>query len=288
MEFCLFDNIDRFLEYCLPVLQQEEVANSLILGIAHKLRENLYYYGKKHPFMGILQEGNRLVAAALMTPPHNLVIGCAQEECSAAWPLLASALLDSGWSPPGVLGISEHARVFAEQWSHLTGSRYDLAMNERLYELRTVLLEPPATGSMRPARVADFDLVRRWQHAFVREALGDMEPLPTDERIKQRIENKDLFLWVDAKPVSMAARTRPMGKGIAVGDVYTPPDHRRKGYASALVASLSQHLLDSGFTYCTLFTDLSNPTSNAIYQRLGYRPVCDYSLYKFLQVNLTN
>jgi predicted GNAT family acetyltransferase len=282
MEFHSFNNIDHFLEHCLPVMQQAEVANSLIMGIALKLRENLYYYGKDRPFLGAVMQQEKIVSAALMTPPHNLVLNCTRQECTAAWNLLANGLLDSGWTPPGVLGISEHARAFAEEWCRLTGSRYEMRMHERLYELRTVLIEPPAPGFMRPAQSGDFDLVRLWQHAFVHEALGDVEPLPGAERIRKRIENQELFLWVDSDPVSMAASTRPMGKGIAIGDVYTPPKLRRRGYASALVASLSQHLLDSGYDYCTLFTDLSNPTSNAIYLRIGYHPVCDYDLFKFL------
>jgi len=282
MQFHSFNNIDPFLEYCLPVLQQNEVANSLILGIALKLRENPYYYGKDHPYMGDIQQGDQLVVAALMTPPHNLIVHCVKKECTAAWPLLVNAILNFGWSPPGVLGISEHAKAFAEEWSRQTGSRFEMSMHERLYELHTVLFKPSASGFMRPAMTGDFDLVRRWQHAFVREALGEIEPLPGDERIKKRIESQDLFLWVDTDPVSMAARTRPMGEGIAIGDVYTPRGMRRRGYASALVAALGQYLLDSGYRYCTLFTDLANPTSNAIYQRIGYRPVCDYDLYQFL------
>lgn len=282
MEFRSFHNINLFLEQCLPTLQQAEVANSLIMGIALKLRDNLNTYGKDRPFLGAVMQEEKLISAALMTPPHNLVVNCSSQGCKAALTLLAERLLESGWSPPGVLGISQHARAFAEEWCRLTGSRYEMRMHERLYELRTVLIEPPAPGFMRLAQSGDYDRVRLWQHAFVHEALGGDEPLPGDERIMKRIENKELFLWIDSAPVSMAAMTRPMGKGIAVGDVYTPPELRRRGYASALVASLSQHLLDSGYDYCTLFTDLSNPTSNAIYQRIGYRPVCDYDLYKFL------
>ena len=73
----------------------------------------------------------------------------------------------------------------------------------------------------------------------------------------------------------MALQTRPTQHGIGVGGVYTPPELRRRGYASSCVAALSQRLLDAGFEYCTLYTDLSNPTSNDIYQQIGYRPVGD-------------
>jgi predicted GNAT family acetyltransferase len=88
---------------------------------------------------------------------------------------------------------------------------------------------------------------------------------------------------VHDEPVSMAGSARPVGKGITIGLVYTPPEKRRKGYAAALVAALSQHMLDSGYEYCTLFTDLANPTSNEIYQRIGYRPIADYDTYLFFR-----
>lgn len=60
-----------------------------------------------------------------------------------------------------------------------------------------------------------------------------------------------------------------------------PPEQRGLGYARACVAGLSQQLLDRGFKYCFLFTDLRNPTSNHIYQQIGYRQVSDVNTYYF-------
>jgi uncharacterized protein len=82
---------------------------------------------------------------------------------------------------------------------------------------------------------------------------------------------------------TMAASTRPTRNGITVNNVYTPPHQRKKGYASACVAALSQKQLDSGYKYCCLFTDLANPTSNQIYMDIGYQPVCDFGEHKFLE-----
>ena len=102
------------------------------------------------------------------------------------------------------------------------------------------------------------------------------------ERVAGQVAAGAWFLWLDGvQPVSMALRTRPTRRGCAVGGVYTPPELRRKGYASACVAALSQHLLDQGYQFCTLFTDLANPTSNRIYLQIGYQPVCDFDKYKF-------
>ena len=81
----------------------------------------------------------------------------------------------------------------------------------------------------------------------------------------------------------MAMKTRPTRRGISVSFVYTPPEFRRRGYATACVAELSRLLLESGRQFCSLFTDLANPTSNHIYQQIGYRPVADFDQYSFQQ-----
>ena len=96
-----------------------------------------------------------------------------------------------------------------------------------------------------------------------------------------RIADRDLFIWDDGGPVSTVTKTRHSTHGIVVSLVYTPPAHRNRGYASAAVAALSQQLLDAGWEFCALFTDLANPTSNSIYQRIGYRPVADFDEYIF-------
>jgi hypothetical protein len=155
-------------------------------------------------------------------------------------------------------------------------------MKERAFEIRRVIPPKAVRGRMRLAQADETATIRAWIMAFIEEArLND--PYPSEAKVRERIEKGEIFLWIDGVPISMAATARPIGKGISIGMVYTPPEHRRHGYASALVASLSQRLLDGGFEYCTLFTDQANPTSNAIYQRIGYRPVCDYDLYRFGQ-----
>ena len=89
------------------------------------------------------------------------------------------------------------------------------------------------------------------------------------------IERQDLRIWQDERPVSMAVAQGETPNACRVGYVYTPPEARGRGYASALVAELSQRMLDSGLSFCVLYADLSNPTSNAIYQRIGYEAICD-------------
>ncbi|GAC1375090.1 MAG: hypothetical protein NVSMB32_18100 [Actinomycetota bacterium] len=90
-----------------------------------------------------------------------------------------------------------------------------------------------------------------------------------------------MYLWDNAGPVSMAATGGPTPHGGRVYAVYTPPEHRGRGYASACVAAVSQHMLNRGLRYCFLFTDLANPIANHIYQEIGYRPVAPFDWYRF-------
>jgi len=89
------------------------------------------------------------------------------------------------------------------------------------------------------------------------------------------------YLWDDGQPVAMSGAGGQTPHGVRIGPVYTPPEHRRRGYASALVAAISQAQLDAGRTFCFLYTDLANPTSNHIYQAIGYESVTDALLVAF-------
>ena len=92
-----------------------------------------------------------------------------------------------------------------------------------------------------------------------------------------------LTLWDngDGRPVSFAGRSRRAAGTVRIGPVYTPADHRRQGWGSAVTAALTQAVLDEGAREVVLFTDLANPTSNSIYQRLGYRAVTDRAVLRF-------
>ena len=131
-------------------------------------------------------------------------------------------------------------------------------------------------GAMRAMTDADVDLVTGYLLGFHRDALPHEPYAEADARANAaaRPAQGMTYLWeVDGVPVAMAALSRPTRRGITVNAVYTPPEHRRHGYASALVAHLSAEGLARGKDFCVLYTDLANPTSNAIYQRLGYRRV---------------
>jgi predicted GNAT family acetyltransferase len=143
----------------------------------------------------------------------------------------------------------------------------------------------PAPGSLRAARPDDVALVARWIADFNDEALAEggsdrAAALRMAEDLVSH-QGRSVYLWDHGQPVSMAATGYPSPNGGRVYAVYTPPEHRRRGYAGSSVAALSRSLLATGLTYCFLFTDISNPTANHIYREIGYEPVALFDDYRF-------
>jgi predicted GNAT family acetyltransferase len=186
---------------------------------------------------------------------------------------------------PGVVGSEPEATEFAELWSRRTGTPTSTNMRQGIYALELVEPLPAVPGSARVATAGDRELALSWMLAFSDEALH--EGGPGQERAEEMLDYRlsspsaGIFLWEDGGvPVSMAGWGGRTPNGIRIGPVYTPPDLRGRGYATALTAELSQQLLDGrmfegGRRFCFLYTDLANPTSNAIYERIGYRRMAE-------------
>jgi uncharacterized protein len=278
-----FQTAAEFLQEAQPALEANEAANGLMYGLA--LRLQLYPERiETPPYLAVVRSAGELQAAALMTPPHNLVVLSIQAETAPeAFDLVARHLAQEHWPVPGVVGPNEPALAFARVWQALTAEPYRLTTHERLYQLDQVIFPPQPAGCMRLAHSADVDLAARWVYDFAVEAVpleaGSLEEALISTRTK--IADQDFYLWEDGAPVALAGRSRSTPHSACIGPVYTPPELRGKGYATALTAALSQRLLDAGKQFTVLFTDLANPISNGIYQKIGYRPVCDFDLYRF-------
>ncbi|MFN8464511.1 MAG: GNAT family N-acetyltransferase [Caldilineaceae bacterium] len=268
-----------FLAVAERDFQREEAINNVIYGIA-RLIAAFPQHQASPPYMATVQENDRLACAALMTPPHHLLLN-AEAPAQAGLDLVIDNLRQNAWPVSGVTARTELARQFAEQWQLRTDEAYSVEVNMRVFELRAVDWPTLPPGRLRIADAADLALVYRWYCDFTREALPKDSILPEEEGVRRAIGEGKVYLWDDDGQVSLAVRGRQLPHGASVGPVYTPPEMRGRGYASACVAALSQAILDGGGDYCTLFTDLANPTSNHIYQRLGYRPLCDFAEYRF-------
>jgi ribosomal protein S18 acetylase RimI-like enzyme len=258
-------------------LLRAEAENNLILGSAPTIAHAPPATAGEAVYLATIHSDAEVVGCAMRTPPHKLVITRLPAE---GIPALVDDVVAFYGVLPGVLGPEPTVATFAGVWSKRTDQRATEGRRQRIYEIERVLPPPhPPTGRLRSAREPDLELVAAWIAAFTAEPLD--ETLNATEVAANRIRRGMVLLWEDPEPVSMAAWAGKTPNGIRVNLVYTPPQHRGRGYASACVSSLTSRLLKEGNRFCFLFTDLSNPTANRIYQRLGYRPVCDATDYQF-------
>jgi uncharacterized protein len=277
------DDVDGFLDAAGTFLEAREAEHNLILGVAGQVRAMPELFADDPPtFATVHDEAGRVVAATLRTPPWNQVLS--QVDDPVATDLVAEALREAPL--PGITGPSDAAARFARRWSALTGRSARLDIAERSFRLDVVIPPaPPAPGAWRLAEPRDRALLIDWFVAFGNEATPG-QPAPDDvgamvDRYIARA-HRTLYVWEDmGRVVSMVGAGGETPNGVRIGPVYTPPALRGHGYASSLTGAASQDQLDRGRRFVTLFTDLSNPTSNKIYQAIGYRPVCDMDMYRF-------
>ena len=270
-----------FLRLAGPLLEPDEARNQLPLGIAATVAGAPDAYDVVR--MWVVRDGQRPVAAAIRTDAHNLVLGDPASD-EALQTLVASVLRDDP-EVPGVVGNVPHATSAAEALAAGTGRTAEATLRQGVYTLSAVADVPRASGRSRAAGTEDRGTLLTWMRAFAREALPEAEGHERAERtLEARLASDDAGFWFwedDGEPVSMSSYGGRTPNGIRIGMVYTPPERRRSGYATSLVAEQSLWLLERGHHSCFLFTDLSNPTSNRIYAAIGYRQVCESMEYRF-------
>jgi predicted GNAT family acetyltransferase len=280
MELRAHPDVPSFLQAARPVLLADEARHNLIYGICATLMEAPDAFPEFHLWT---VGGDEPVLAMLMTPPWNMVVSLPVDP--EALRFAASALHEAGIELPGVTGALPEADAFAAEWEALAGVSRRLRMAQGVYALRSVQAPRPVDGRMRLATADDRDLLVEWFDAFVAESVPADSPhqdgsAAVDRRLPSR-GGTGFAVWEDGELVSMSGFGGETPHGIRIGPVYTPRRFRRRGYASALVAQLSQQLLDGGREYCFLYTDLANPTSNRIYVDVGYELVCESADYAF-------
>ncbi len=263
---------DAFLSAAEPWLLAAEDRNNLILGIGYELQRNPGL--APDAFLGTVELDGVVVGCCIRTPPHQILLSDMPPE--ATEPVTRSFARASA-EIPGVLGPSPLAEAVAKQWVGIRGGRWEPATEQRLYRLDEVTSPGPVPGRLREATPAEAELLTEWGREFARETHIGVGP--SRETLLAWIGGGSLFVWDDEGAASMAVTRGRTRNGIRVGYVYTPPDRRRRGYAGACVAAVSRRMLASGLQFCVLYTDLSNPTTNALYQRLGYRPIVDVMDY---------
>jgi uncharacterized protein len=275
-----FDSINKFWDKTQTYLLQNEAENNVLLGVLQTLRCNPDRYPDP-PYLAIIENNGEIVATAIRTPPHKLLLSKASH--LEGLTLVAQDLQREPF--PGVMGLAPELETFLQEWQGLTGQSYRLLTEMRIHQLTALQPSIAANGHLRLVTEKDRVLLVEWLPAFNAEA--GLEVIEDLERfVTNLLKNQNTYLWEDNAPVSLAAGRKFSDTASRIGSVYTPPEYRRKGYATACVAALSQKLLDEGCDRCFLLTDLANPTSNHIYQQIGYVPVCDLHEYTFISQDL--
>lgn len=281
-------DVEEFWERAHAWLEAEPVLNSVILTIVVKQREA--GGGKRSCTYAIVRRddagpeagggGAGIVGVAMRMSPFHVYVSVMPPE--AVEPLV-DALLNACPDNDGVTGTAAEAEAVAQAWARRTGRAPRPVMRQRLHALDTVVPARPVSGEIRLARREERDLLVSWREAFAIEAdSGGGAPQGNSARaVDAELAEDRAFVWDDNGPVSYVGITSTVAGVARVAPVYTPPEWRRRGYASAAVAAVSQGALDAGATRCCLYTDLANPTSNKIYAAVGYRPVADISVLKF-------
>lgn len=211
------------------------------------------------------------VAVSAPAPGRLLVLSRMTEDVALA---LAEALAIQPITIPAVKGPAAPAEAFATRWSTLKRLRRIVGVHERILCAET--LRPPRATPGQPiyASQSHRELLRQWCDAFLQEIAGRHAPTP-NSRIQELVDDRALYLWLNAdrRPCSMAARVRESSNGATVGLVYTPPALRGSGYAMNCVAALCSDVFASGKTYCSLYADANNLTSNRLYSALGFEEI---------------
>jgi len=273
-----YDDPAKFLEHAGQFLEVHVAENNLILGVSSWLVTHPERM-QQTPYFAIVEEDGRVKCAAMMTPPHMLVLTRGE---AAVLERIADDLLRRKIILPGVNGPKEASRAFAELWANKKGCVDELHRSLRIYQLSHVTPPRPVNGRMRLSLPIETEALAKHAANFNNEIGEPQTKQQATATVDQLTKDQHLYVWDDHGVRSVAAVGGPTSHGTRISLVYTPPEFRGKGYASALVAALSQAMLNSGKKFCYLFTDQSNPVSNRIYQRIGYIPVCDFAEYRFL------
>ena len=279
MQFVTEPDPRRFSEIVGPFLDARIECNilaTILLGLLD---------GNPPPAAPVLVRGvdasGDVAAVALRTPPWPMI--CSQLDAGAVDALVTTWL---GIDPAlnGVNAPAATATALADAWTRATGGSTRRRTRMAFYALRLVTDPPrPPAGDLRLATADQLDLMVTWWRAFADEAGMARAGSDAVAVVEDRVRSRRLWLWHDPAgvPVAMVAVNPAVAGVVRLGPVYTPPEHRRRGYAGASVAAVSRWALTAGARWCALFTDLANPTSNKIYAEVGYRPLGDWEEHEF-------
>lgn len=272
MEIVLHDDPGAFAAVAGPVLSADPLRHTTALTVLDAMRRG----GEPHAALLTVVEGGEVTGAALRSPGRPTLVSAVPPRLAEA---VERALAEADPAATGAFGPLPEAEAFAAARVARTGCRAEPTMRNRLFALDELVPPKGVRGRARRATEADIPLLGRWRHAFAQEAHHgeDETPAESEEQAARSLRlGAGEMLWeVDGTPVAQACAKPVIAGASRIGPVYTPPEHRGHGYASAVTAAATRWALEAGAQRVVLFTDLDNPTTNRIYPRIGYRPVHD-------------
>jgi GNAT superfamily N-acetyltransferase len=288
MELRFFDDPFPFLDLAADHLAEDPVLSTVVAGVATRIadeREAGIAWPEGVPcWFAVVLEGDQVVGTAMRTAKFGSHPAYLLPMPDGAARMLAREVIARGETVTAANGALPAVEVFCAELAAAVGGETRVGQHTRLFELGELVEPSPVAGRLRPATVDEQDLVSSWYDAFMADAdeQAGREPgesaheSPAPEDMRRRIEGGRVFVWEDesGQPVHVTAASQPSYGVSRIGPVFTPKEHRGRGIASAAVAEVSRLLLASGERAC-LFTDQANPTSNKIYEALGYRRVVD-------------
>jgi GNAT superfamily N-acetyltransferase len=261
----------RFLGAAEGFLLSDPLSTNVVAVLAGRIAAEAQPRSDDYLWATVEDDDGRVLGVAMHTPPHGLFVSRMPAGAAA---VLAGALADAGRALPGVNGAVSAIAPFAGAWAALTGQASTVVTAMRMYQLGE--LARPSGVPGRPAVAAapaDVALAASWFGAFHDEAQPRAPVEDWRALAERRVAAGEVHLWHDGgAPVAVAAVSAPAAGVARVGPVYTPAGQRRRGYGAAVTAEATAAALTGGAEHVTLYTDLANPTSNSIYQAIGYRP----------------
>jgi predicted GNAT family acetyltransferase len=271
MDLVVHDDVQAFARPALPLLWSDPVRHTTEISVVDALCRGQ----ERAAALLTVYDTGEVVGAALRTPGRPVLVSALRPGHAAA---VEDALAAADRDPPGVSGPTAVAEAFAVAHVARTGARLLVEQRTRLFTLDELVPPTGVPGVARLANEGDLDLLAEWRFAFAEADRGAWTSAlsPRDLVARSlRLGTGELLWEVDGVPVAQAS-ARAVTAGMSrIGPVYTPPEHRGRGYAAAVTAAASRWALHEGAEHVLLFTDLANPTTNRLYPRLGYRPLHD-------------
>lgn len=287
MQCKLYTDVHKFYKDTYSVLMRHEAQNMAILGnmiIGHEGTDKTGWRDPANWLMAAVSDEEGIQLTALMTPLQSFALYATDNIVN---PNALNCLIDElkGYEILSIKTEKNLAERFAEEYTAQRELVIKTSLSLRIYELKSVNPDIKQFGDVRLLDERDMYFFPYWAEAsYAANIYGNTTmSIPHDaEAYRYRLSSMKLYvLEDDGIPVCMAGITSETQTAAGVAYVYTPPYFRGRGYASSCVAQISQMALDKGFTRCVLYTDLMNPTSNSIYQKIGYKPVCDSLFVEF-------